>query len=182
MEAAARKAGKTPKYVITDRLAAYLDGIELAFGSETKHIPSKPFTVKESSTNVIERFHGTLKDRTKVMRGIKRVDSAKLFAEGWLVHYNFFRPHESLKGKPPAEAAGIDFPFKNWLDVVRQPRIIVRTEDYIPPSPRPRKPPQLRIASQPIRESNPRGDIYEGGGMIARHRFVGAKRHKGRLI
>ena len=109
--------------VITDRLAAYLDGVELAFGADTKHVQGRPFSV-ENSTNLIERFHGTLKDRTKVMRGLKKRDSARLFAKGWLIHYNFFRPHESLKDKTPAEAAGIKFPFRHWKDIVRRPPVI----------------------------------------------------------
>lgn len=123
MEKAAAKAGKTPKYVITDKLSAYLDGIELAFGANTKHIQSKPFTVV-NSTNLIERFHGTLKSRTKIMRGLKRLDSARLFTEGWLVHYNFFRPHETI-GKTPAEKAEINFPFKNWKVIVCRPQVAV---------------------------------------------------------
>ena len=28
-----------------------------------------------------------------------------------------FRPHESLKGKKPAEAAGAEIPFDRWEDV-----------------------------------------------------------------
>lgn len=125
MGLASNKAGKAPKVVITDKLQAYLDGIELTFGADTKHIQSQPFT-DEDSTNVIERFQGTLKDRTKVMRGFKSIKSARLILDGWLVHYNFFRPHESLSDKTPAEKAGIKFPFKNWLDVVKssKPRII----------------------------------------------------------
>lgn len=35
------------------------------------------------------------------------------------MHYNFFRPHESLKDKTPAEKAGLNFPYKDWEDVVR---------------------------------------------------------------
>jgi putative transposase len=38
MEKAARVADKAPKVVITDSLRAYVDGIELTFGAETKHI------------------------------------------------------------------------------------------------------------------------------------------------
>ncbi|MDY6917240.1 MAG: DDE-type integrase/transposase/recombinase [Chloroflexota bacterium] len=38
MEAAAARAGKTPNVVLTDGLLAYLDGIELAFGRDTRHI------------------------------------------------------------------------------------------------------------------------------------------------
>ncbi len=119
MEKAARKAGKTPKEVITDKLAAYLDGIELAFGADTEHTQSHGF-ITQPNTNLIERFHGTLKDRTKIMRGLKNVDSTIQFTDGWLVHYNFFRPHSALGDKTPAEAAGIKSPIKNWADVVRQ--------------------------------------------------------------
>ena len=40
---------------------------------------------------------------------------------GWLVHYNFFRPHMSLRDMTPAQVAGIRFPFRNWKDVTEQP-------------------------------------------------------------
>lgn len=119
VEKASKRAGKTPKVVITDKLFAYLDGIELAFGADTRHVQSRGFALKPN-TNLIERFHGTLKGRTKVMRGLKKPETALLFLDGWLVHYNFFRPHEALGGKTPAEKAGLIFPCKDWLDVVRQ--------------------------------------------------------------
>lgn len=121
VEKASKKAGKTPKVVITDKLFAYLDGIELAFGADTQHVQSKGFSI-QPNTNLIERFHGTLKGRTKVMRGLKKPETALLFLDGWLVHYNFLRPHEALKGKTPAEKAGIEYPYKNWLDVVEKSR------------------------------------------------------------
>ena len=72
----------------------------------------------ENNTNLIERFHGSLKDRTKVMRALKNKDTLEKFTDGWLVHYNYFRPHMSLDGKTPAQEAGIKFPFRNWKDVV----------------------------------------------------------------
>jgi transposase-like protein len=114
-----RAGGKVPRVVLTDALAAYLDGIEWSYGSDTKHVQTKPFTV-EQNTNLIERFHGTLKDRTRVMRGMKRLDTANLFLQAWLVHYNYFRPHESLGEKTPGEAAGVHFDYSNWLDLVQQ--------------------------------------------------------------
>lgn len=117
MELAVDRAGKKPKVVLTDKLAAYIDGIELAFGADSKHIRSKPFS-EENSTNLIERFHGTLKDRTKVMRGLKDIKTAKLITQGWLIHYNYIRPHEALKNKTPAEIAGIKFPHRHWQDIV----------------------------------------------------------------
>lgn len=119
VEKATARAGKSPKVIITDKLAAYLDGIELALGGQAHHIQSKGFSVKPN-TNIIERFHGILKSRTKVMRGLKTPESALLFLDGWLAYYNFFRPHESLGDKTPAEKAGLNIPLKNWLDVVKQ--------------------------------------------------------------
>jgi putative transposase len=118
VERAAERAGKAPKVIITDKLAAYLDGIELAFGADTKHMPAKRLTTSPG-TQLIERFHGTLKARTNVMRGLKTRKSAKLITDGWLVHYNFFRPHEALDSNTPSQKAGIKFPFRNWLDIVR---------------------------------------------------------------
>lgn len=54
------------------------------------------------------------------MRGMKSIKTAKLLMDGWLVHYNFFREHESLGDRTPAEKAGIKFPYRNWLDVVKR--------------------------------------------------------------
>lgn len=120
MKQAYKNAGKAPRVIYTDKLAAYLDGIELTFGADTKHTHGNPFDI-ENNTNLIERFHSTIKSRTKVMRGLHTVDSAKLFMDGWLVHYNFFRPHMSLNDITPAEAAGINLPIRNWKDVTEQP-------------------------------------------------------------
>jgi len=120
MEKAYEKAGKAPKVVLTDKLHSYLDGIEMAFGGDTEHRQSRPFTTAEDSTNDIERFHGTLKSRTKVMRGLKSIESAIEFTDGWLVYYNYFRPHESLDDRTPASVAKIVYPVKDWADVTRQ--------------------------------------------------------------
>lgn len=120
MEKAYKRCGKYPRIVYTDKLRAYLDGIELAYGAESKHIQGSPFDV-HNNTNFIERFHSTLKDRTKVMRDLKSFESAEDFLEGWLVHYNFFRPHMSLRDQTPAQVAGIRFPFRHWKDVIEQP-------------------------------------------------------------
>ena len=117
MNEAKRTAGKSPKRIITDRLAAYIDGIEYVFGGSAKHVQSKPFTDVDS-TNIIERFQGTLKDRTKIIRGFKNLKTAELLTDAWLVHYNFFKEHESLGNIPPAQKMGLITPFKNWAEVV----------------------------------------------------------------
>jgi putative transposase len=118
VERASRKAGKIPKFFLTDNLAAYLDGIELAFGADTKHLTTRTLTPRMGEA-FVGRFQGTLKNRTKLMRSMKKREAVKLVTDGWLVHYNFFRPHEDLDGKTPAQRAGISFPFKDWLEVVQ---------------------------------------------------------------
>ncbi len=127
MEKASKRAGKIPKFVVTDKLNSYLDGIELAYGADAKHKAGSPFEI-ENNTNLIERFHGTLKARTKVMRALKTKDTLQKFTDGWLAYYNFLRPHESLDGKTPAHKAGIKFKYKNWNDVVISDSPIVQVE------------------------------------------------------
>ncbi len=118
MDRAVKVAGKQPRVVITDKLPSYLD---VAYGKDTEHRQGKIATKQEDNTQVIERFHGTLKSRTKVMKGLKNFESALDFLDGWLVHYNYFRPHMSLDDKTPAQVAGINFPFRNWKDITEQP-------------------------------------------------------------
>ena len=120
MKQAYERTGKIPRLIYTDKLSAYLEGIERTFGADTTHKQGSPFTI-ENNTNMIERMHGTIKSRTKVMRGLHTIGSARLFMDGWLVHYNFFRPHMSLRDRTPASVAGIRFPFRNWKSIVEQP-------------------------------------------------------------
>jgi transposase-like protein len=41
--------------------------------------------------------------------------NASIILKGFLFHYNYLTPHQSLNGLKPAEAAGIPLPDKNWL-------------------------------------------------------------------
>ena len=69
------------------------------------------------TNNIVERLHCTLKDRTRCMRGLKSYDSTKLLLEGWSVHYNCVRPHMSLGGKTPAQAARMNIP-NTWKGII----------------------------------------------------------------
>jgi len=119
MDRAIRTAGKEPKVVITDKLSSYLD---VSYGKDAEHRQGSPFSIKDSgeSTSQIERFHGTMKARTKVMRGLKNIETAHDFVDGFLAYYNYLRPHESLDNKTPAEVAGIAYLYRNWDDVIRK--------------------------------------------------------------
>ncbi len=111
-------ASQTPHFIVSDGLAAYPDGVERVFGADARHIRMKGIT-HEININLIERFHGTLKQRTKIMRGLKSIESAKLILDGFVIHYNFFRPHMALEDKTPAVVAGIRLPFRNWEGLIR---------------------------------------------------------------
>ena len=54
MERAFRKAGRYPRIIYTDKLRAFLEGIEQVFGGETRHMQGSPFDI-ESHHNYIER-------------------------------------------------------------------------------------------------------------------------------
>lgn len=118
IEKAIKRAGKMPEVVITDKLSSYIEGIDLATGGRAAHIRSKPFT-DENSTNVIERFHGTLKQRTNVIHHFRDLETARLLTEGWLIHYNFFKEHESLGNVSPVKHMKVGMPFADWNDIVR---------------------------------------------------------------
>lgn len=65
-------------------------------------------------------MQGTLKERTKVMRGLKTLESMNAFLQGWIIHYNYFRPHLSLQDRTPAQVAGINFPYRNWKELIEK--------------------------------------------------------------
>ncbi len=112
---AVKQAGKYPKLVLTDKLASYED---VFYGKDSEHQQGSPFDVK-NNTNLIERWHATLKTRTKVMRGLKNFESALEFTNGFLAYYNYIRPHSSID-KTPAEAAGVKYPYKNWAEIIQR--------------------------------------------------------------
>ncbi len=71
------------------------------------------------TNNLVERLHGTLKDRTKPMRGLKSFESTKALLEGYAIHYNYVRPHQSLNGKTPAQAARTQAP-STWRGLIEE--------------------------------------------------------------
>ena len=118
MEKARRAAGNLPKRIKTDKLGSRIGGIDSPFEGEVEHVQSDGIRALVNN-NMSERLRGTFRGRTKVMRGLKSRNSGQAFLDGWVIDYNFFRPHKSLGGKTPASVAGIDVPFASWADVVK---------------------------------------------------------------
>ena len=106
MERAAQEAGKLPRRVLTNKLAAYLDGIQVTLGVDTKYVAAKDLAAKQNN-KFIERFQDALKKRTQVMESLKNNKNAELILNGFVIHYNYFQSHEGLQNRTPAELAGI---------------------------------------------------------------------------
>lgn len=81
---AIQTAGFNPKIVTTDKLSAYFD---VFYGKGAEHQLGNPFATDETSTSLIERWHGTVKNRTKTMRDLKNLETAHDFVNGFLAYY-----------------------------------------------------------------------------------------------
>ena len=112
--------GKKPLTFITDGLPSYHDAYKKEFLTlglpRTKHV--RHITLKgDHNNNKMERMNGEVRDREKVLRGLKKDDSAML--SGYQLYHNYFRPHEGLDGKTPAEACGITIEGENkWKTLI----------------------------------------------------------------
>lgn len=114
-----------PSAIFVDGSNSYDMAFELAFECDPKKV-GKVELVKRvgirarETNNIVERLHGTMKDRLKPMRGLKHVDTGKAILDGMVVNYNFLRPHSALKGKTPAQAAGLNLDLQHgWKDLIQ---------------------------------------------------------------
>ena len=105
---AKRVAKSRPEAVITDGLHAYEEAFRKEFftlkAPRTQHLRHARLQ-GDLTTNLIERLQGTVREREKVLRGLK-VDNTPIL-DGYWVYYNWVRPHQALGGRTPAEAARI---------------------------------------------------------------------------
>ena len=116
--ALARERSAThPAEIKTDGLRSYRQALPRAFPTRmVKHTVSQGIKA-EINNNMSERLQGTFRDRDKTLRGLKGRDTGQAYIDGLVLHYNYFRPHEGLEDKRPAEAAGAEIPFRSWADV-----------------------------------------------------------------
>jgi transposase-like protein len=112
-----------PRAVFVDGSHVYKSAFNKVFYTMRKdtrvELVQKVGIKARETNNIVERLHCTLKDRTRCMRGLHSYESTKLLLEGWSVHYNCVRPHQSLGGKTPAQAARMNIP-NNWKGLIDQ--------------------------------------------------------------
>jgi putative transposase len=113
--------GKRPNTLISDGARNFNDSFNKEFYTNTtprtRHI-SHIRLQGDHNNNKMERFNGEVRDREKVMRGLKRKDTPIL--TGYQIYHNYMRPHEGLNGKTPAEASGIKIEGQNkWITLIQ---------------------------------------------------------------
>ena len=66
----------------------------------------------------MERLNGEIRDREKVMRGLKKMNTPIL--KGYEIYHNYMRNHIALDGKTPSEACGIEINGENkWITLIQ---------------------------------------------------------------
>ena len=126
LELTKKQAGKNPKNFITDGLPAYMKSSKKVFGKDTNHV--RHIHLKgDMNNNKMERINGTIRDREKVFRGLKRMDTSVI--DGMRVYYNFTKKHEALKGRTPAQASMIEIDGKNkWRTIIQNASLSKNSE------------------------------------------------------
>ena len=68
-------------------------------------------------------MNGEIRDREKTMRGLKKVDTPIL--KGYQLYHNYFRKHEGLNGRTPAEIARIRIEGENkWITIIQNAKMM----------------------------------------------------------
>jgi transposase-like protein len=114
-------AGKKPLTLITDGLHAYHLAYKREFYAHQKPVTKHQEHItwkRDRGNQKMERFNGEVRDREKVMRGLKREDTPII--SGYQIYHNYMRPHEALDGKTPAELCGNKVEGKDkWLTLIQ---------------------------------------------------------------
>ena len=121
---AKQRAKKVPKTLISDGAANFHHAWKEQYKAknflhkETQHHRHIHLS-GDMNNNQMESFNSnTLRAREKVVRGIKKDDSAII--TGMQIHHNYIRPHQGLDGDTPADRSGIKIMGDNkWKTIIQ---------------------------------------------------------------
>lgn len=119
-EARRNANGSEPEKIFADGLNAYPQAMEYWEGESGKPelVARMGVGKPHANNNRIERMNGTQRERFKVQRGWKSMETP--IPDGQRIQYNFVKPHMALEGQTPAQAAGIGITSKNkWMDLLK---------------------------------------------------------------
>jgi len=118
------------KIICTDGLMAYPRVLRKTWNLN-KHATKNPKIIHNVTIGSsgkfnykIERFHNTLRERTKIMRGFHGcITSAQTLMKGYEIYYNWIRNNMALKGKTPSQIAVPNVQIENkngWLELIQR--------------------------------------------------------------
>jgi putative transposase len=113
-------AGKRPNVLISDGAPNYNQAFKDEFFTRRKPRSRHIRHIRlqgDHNNNKMERLNGEVRDREKVMRGLKKVNTSAL--TGYQIYHNFVRPHEGIENQTPAEKCGIKIKGDNkWVTII----------------------------------------------------------------
>jgi transposase-like protein len=128
MKKAKQQTNDRPTEVFTDGMVSYSTAVIKELGKRgipgqkgfwSPHVRVPSIRARESN-NIIERLHGSEKERIKVMRGFDTDSGCSMIMEGFRVHYNLIRDHQTL-GVTPGEVAGLPkIDGFRWLEILKK--------------------------------------------------------------
>jgi transposase-like protein len=117
-----RLAGKAPSTLITDGAFNFNSAFRKAYWRENKALAIRHERhvrfQGDLNNQKMERMNGEIRDREKIVRGVKKDDSPLI--KGLQIYHNYMRPHMGLNGETPAEKAGIKVEGQDkWLTLIQ---------------------------------------------------------------
>jgi transposase-like protein len=124
-EQAKEFAQRKPEVLITDGARNFETAYRKEFRSSRlpttihiRHIHMRG----DKNNNKMERFNGEVRDREKVMRGLKKMDTPII--DGYKIFHNYIRPSMALDGRTPSQACGIEVEGDNkWITLIQNASI-----------------------------------------------------------
>jgi len=118
----------TDGLAIYDRVLKNSFGLRTHRGRETKTSKIIHNVIKSREVDnfnyKIERFHNTLRERTKVMRGFHGcISSAQTLLKGFEIYYNYIREHQSLGNLTPSQVAIPNLQINGnnkWVEIIKK--------------------------------------------------------------
>lgn len=118
--------GKKPKILLSDGARNFMQAHKKEWYSRYKedsvqHIRHIHFK-GDKNTNKMERLNGEIRDREKVMRGLKKDDSPII--KGMQIHHNYIRSHMGINGDTSSERVGIKVEGLNkWITLIQNAKL-----------------------------------------------------------
>lgn len=114
--------GKRPNVLISDGAPNFNEAFQREFftrrSPRSEHIQHIRMQ-GDHNNNKMERFNGEVRDREKVMRGLKNSNDSKIL-DGYQIYHNYIRPHEGIANMTPADKCGITIEGENkWKTLIQ---------------------------------------------------------------